>query len=738
VSEKRTREKLAMKTATSKNGRPRLELSPAHLADLHASGLSDATIRAAGLYTEADPSKVAQLLHWQGRAGVLGECLVFPFKFTATGGVSSGFARLKPSSPRQDADGKVVKYESPRGLSNRTYFPPSFKKLLAAGAPLIVTEGEKKSLKAAQEGFAAIGLTGVWGWQQKRPRDENGRPHGPRQLIDDLAAIDWRGRRVLVVFDSDRDSKLDVRKAESELAAALAPKGAEVRVAALPHGPRGAKVGLDDYLCAHSADDLRTLLAAATPAGAAASPVSLDTRCLDGVKPEPVSFLVEKYIPVGKVTLFGGRGGLGKSAVTLDLAAAVTTGRPAFGLRYTPPPPADVLLCFAEDDAADTVVPRLQAAGADLKRVLELQGVRGPDGRPRPFSLADCDALTAELKCRPEVRLVVIDPAGVFAGRTGIDTHREAPVQALLAGLRDLAISARVAVVLVAHVNKSSDAKARDRVSGSAAFVNSARAVYLFTDDESADSGRRLILPIKNNYTADPAGLVYAMRPLNSDEAAAVAPALDHLDTAQQQALLNQLFRVKWEGTTTESADEVLQRKRGQVKDVDRAADWLKNFLAARPMPSDTCAAEGNKALGLSRDGKWWRDAVLKAMLGGKAQRAGFGRAGTWYYTLSHHPWPFPGLVDGTDEEEAPAILRGPFRSGAGEGGSPIESAEEPSTTPPDSLPSLDSMDSMATAPQQGEPAPIESIEGIESKESGPVQEGNFGILCPDDDAEVF
>ena len=149
--------------------------------------------------------------------------------------------------------------------------------------------------------------------------------------------------------------------------------------------------------------------------------------------------------------------------MTLDLAAAVSTGRPAFGLSYAAPPPADVLLCFAEDDSGDTVVPRLLAAGADLNRIHEVQGMRGQDGKPLPFSLGDCDVLAAKLRSLPDVRLVVIDPAGVFAGRTGLDTHKEAPVQAMLADLRDVAIAARVAMVLVAHVNKSEEAKARNQ-----------------------------------------------------------------------------------------------------------------------------------------------------------------------------------------------------------------------------------------------------------------------------------
>jgi hypothetical protein len=161
----------------------------------------------------------------------------------------------------------------------------------------------------------------------------------------------------------------------------------------------------------------------------------------------------------------------------------------------------------------------------------------------------------------------------------------------------------------------------------------------------------------------------------------------------------------------SEGGKEVLSRKKGVPKDADRAADWLKEFLAARPVESDECVAAGNRALGLSRTRKWWRDAVLKPLLGGKPQRAGFGAEGQWFFTLPSHPWPFPGLGDAGGAEEPPAILPGPFRA--------IESRKEGTSPHPDSLAPLDSMDSMESPPPSETNAPIESKESIEPKNLG-------------------
>lgn len=238
-----------------------LPLSDAHRADLRASGLTDAHIAAAGLYTESDPAKVSTLLNWSRPATNLGPCLCFPF--AESDGAPSGYAVLKPSNPRE-RNGKPVKYESPRGVPLRVYVPPNTRAALAdPKVPLLLTEGCKKALKADQHGFACIGLSGVEGWSQKRVPGADGKKKGTRELLPDLAAVAWVGRDVSIAYDSDLATKPDVARAERHLAAALAAAGAKVKLVRLPPGPDGAKVGLDDYLFAHAPDELRARVAAA-------------------------------------------------------------------------------------------------------------------------------------------------------------------------------------------------------------------------------------------------------------------------------------------------------------------------------------------------------------------------------------------------------------------------------------------------------------------------------------------
>ncbi len=254
-----------------------LPLSPEHAAELRASGLSADAIRAAGLHTVADGSRVQELLGGyldSKTANRMGACLAFPF-LDATGapmtyphgdGSVHPFVRLKPSKPRTGRDGKPHKYESPLRCGNRAYLPPGARPALAdAGAALLLTEGEKKALKATQDGFACLGLVGVEGWSAPRAKDEDGKKTGPRELLPELASIEWTGRKTFIVFDSDIGTKPDVQRAELALAEALRARGADVRVVRLPAEADGAKNGLDDFLVRRGADALRLLLSVAQP-----------------------------------------------------------------------------------------------------------------------------------------------------------------------------------------------------------------------------------------------------------------------------------------------------------------------------------------------------------------------------------------------------------------------------------------------------------------------------------------
>jgi hypothetical protein len=170
-----------------------------------------------------------------------------------------------------------------------------------------------------------------------------------------------------------------------------------------------------------------------------------------------------------------------------------------------------VILVSAEDDPHDTIRPRLDAHGADVRRVHLLATVRrrGEGGRlvEAMFTLEDLPALTEALERQPDCRLIVIDPIGSFIGG-GTDSHRDNEVRAVLAPVAQLAERYGPAVLIVAHRRKSAGTIADDLAIGSRAFTGIARAVWHLTRDTD-DKRRRLLLSGKNNLAPEGTGLAF-------------------------------------------------------------------------------------------------------------------------------------------------------------------------------------------------------------------------------------
>ena len=174
--------------------------------------------------------------------------------------------------------------------------------------------------------------------------------------------------------------------------------------------------------------------------------------CMADVKPESVQWLWKKRFALGKLSLIAGDPDLGKSLLTLDMAARVSTGTgwpDAPELRTTP---GGVVLLSAEDDPADTIRPRLDAAYADARRITLLQAIRDTDSngnvKARAFNLAiDIEALESAIAHVENCRLVIVDPISAYLGKT--KSHENAEVRAVLAPLGELAARHGVAVVAV-------------------------------------------------------------------------------------------------------------------------------------------------------------------------------------------------------------------------------------------------------------------------------------------------
>lgn len=295
---------------------------------------------------------------------------------------------------------------------------------------------------------------------------------------------------------------------------------------------------------------------------------------LSDVKMKPIDWLWEGKIAKGKVSLIAGSGGLGKSQVSLFIASIVSNGGewPAqTGLADA----GNVVILTSEDDASDTLVPRLVACGANMSRITKLVATKiiDKDGgiKKRHFDFGtDLKELDKTLKMIGNVALVIIDPISDYLGK--VDSNNNSEVRGILSQLAEMATDHHTAFICITHLNKNTKGTdASSRIIGSSGFLTASRAAFLITKDQKTPH-RRLMTVVKNNLAEDFAGLAFSIEPhnfLNEDN--------EGIKTS----------RVVWEaeqiGTT---ADDAVggERKEAYSPAREEAIGWLYSLLKDQPM----------------------------------------------------------------------------------------------------------------------------------------------------------
>lgn len=329
---------------------------------------------------------------------------------------------------------------------------------------------------------------------------------------------------------------------------------------------------------------------------------------LSDVPPEQVRWLWHGRIPLGKLTILDGDPGTAKTTLALDLAARVSRGDVMPCQTGTDlDGPRGVVLLTGEDGLGDTIRPRLDAAGADVERVVALQGVSAPVGPDRLPTLQDVDALRDGIQA-VDAALVIFDPIVAYLGGD-VDSHRDASVRSALAGLSNLADETGVAVLAIRHLNKSESGKAMYRGGGSIGFSASARSVLLVgMDPGDPNRERRVLASVKCNLAAPQRSLAYR----------SVMADTGHVC-------------IEWLGYSPHTADDLVDPENvARVGKLKQAVQWLEDELSDGPMQS-TELDDRAKELGLAWKTVW----RASKELGVRKTKDGFG--GPWLWMLPGH-----------------------------------------------------------------------------------------------------
>ena len=356
---------------------------------------------------------------------------------------------------------------------------------------IFVVEGEKDADNLAQLGLSVTtSPMGAGKWKR----------------IDDTPL---HGRNIVILPDNDDAGERHAK----DIATALIGKAAQVKVLNLPNLP--PKGDVSDWLSAGGtkAELLRLVDASPMIDRTYLSAISkiashgLAVVNMAEVKPEKLSWLWPQRIPQSKLTLLVGNPGVGKSFLTTDIAARISTGR-AWPDQMLRRKPGSVIMLSAEDDIADTIRPRLDAAGADVSRIHLIKGLIRPNTDYIGMFTLDQDVhrLHLLLKEIKDVKLIIIDPITAYMGKA--DSNNGGDVRGVLTPLASLASEFRITVLAVTHLNKGQGGMALYRALGSISYTAAPRAVHLVGTNPE-DKEQRLILPIKLNVGKMPPGIAY-------------------------------------------------------------------------------------------------------------------------------------------------------------------------------------------------------------------------------------
>jgi hypothetical protein len=225
--------------------------------------------------------------------------------------------------------------------------------------------------------------------------------------------------------------------------------------------------------------------------------------------PQDVKWIWPGWLPRGKLLVLDADPAAGKSTLMLDIAARISTG--ADMPDGTPgQAPGNVLLLAGEDDLADTVVPRLMAAGADQRRIHVLKAAYDEAGEVDFALPRDLEALEVEIIKRAIV-LVVVDVFDEYIDEK-VDTYRNSAIRHALRPIRECAARTGAAFMVLRHLRKQSGDKALYRGNGSIGIIGASRGGWVIgyhPDDEAI----RVLASVKINIAQTPPALAFLLMP---------------------------------------------------------------------------------------------------------------------------------------------------------------------------------------------------------------------------------
>ncbi len=334
-------------------------------------------------------------------------------------------------------------------------------------------------------------------------------------------------------------------------------------------------------------------------------------RKLSEIERETVSWLWPNFLPDRKLTILDGMPGVGKSTLTSEIAARISSGKGFPDGKSMEP--KGVVFIAVEDGVADTIKPRVLAAGGDEEHAHFIH-IEQNGNEITPDLEVHLPAIRKAIEEIGNVGLLIIDPIMALLGNS-VDSYRDQDVRKVTTPLGRLAEELNLAILIVRHPNKGSSNNALIRGGGSMAFIGAARVGWVVGKNPENPDIRVLAISKSNIGTMS-----------------------ESLEFQLVNDATYECARVEWLGSSKFTADNLYESQNLEEKSqTDEGMEWLQEFLSEGGMDSATIKREADK-LGISQ--KALRRAREKMKVVIRREGSGSSTMSFWSLPTSLMPQP--------------------------------------------------------------------------------------------------
>lgn len=296
------------------------------------------------------------------------------------------------------------------------------------------------------------------------------------------------------------------------------------------------------------------------------------------VTPTRTEYWWKSFIPKARPTVLAGDPGIGKSALICKICAHLTTGK-AFPTILSGEPaqedfdPVTVCLLTSEDDAGDTIRPRLEVNGADASLVHHVEGWYTDDAKTGMITMQDTNLL-GDVLTTYKPGLLVFDPFQAYFGKD-IDMNRANQTRPVLEAVDRLCRQYGCTPLFVCHIGKT-HREAIYATLGSIDIGALMRSI-LFLGQDPENEHRRILAHAKVSNARKGQSIVYKMISVEHD-----IPTEDSIVTVEAPRLI-------WDGVSNLKADDLSMPAPADLEDrtiVDQAVEFIHELLSNGPVLS--------------------------------------------------------------------------------------------------------------------------------------------------------